>query len=249
MLLITSTNRGCFSSSLQQIWGSCFGLLQMRAPASMRAWARGSRFSPSPHWPKAWRRRVRLVGAAWPRACVEPCASASDEKRDRSICPGKLFEPNRALALQSPPVELVQRASIGQDIDAAKQQRVWDREARLALPDMSQDLGTQETTSVRADFLVADAVRRNQSPISLSSPAAENSLASANLSGNLPGSGFFGTHHSRSRGKRERSVTTSSPWRRRRAFSAQKARSLARRRAGTHVKRTRRAREANEAPM
>jgi catalase len=51
-------------------------------------------------------------------------------------------------------IELDTRASIGQDIDAAKQQRVWDREARLALPDMSQDLGTQETTSVRADFLV-----------------------------------------------------------------------------------------------
>jgi hypothetical protein len=47
-------------------------------------------------------------------------------------------------------IELDTRASIGQDIDAAKQQRVWDREARLALPDMSQDLGTQETTSVRA---------------------------------------------------------------------------------------------------
>jgi hypothetical protein len=51
-------------------------------------------------------------------------------------------------------IELDTRASIGQDIDAAKQQRVWDREARLALPDTSQDLGTQETTWVRADFLV-----------------------------------------------------------------------------------------------
>jgi hypothetical protein len=29
---------------------------------------------------------------------------------------------------------------------------------------MSQDLGTQETTSVRADFLVVDAVLRNRSP-------------------------------------------------------------------------------------
>jgi hypothetical protein len=58
-------------------------------------------------------------------------------------------------------------------------------------PEMSGYSADQEITSICADFLVVRAVWPNRSPIGLTSPAAKNSLASANLSGNLPGSGFF----------------------------------------------------------
>ena len=45
--------------------------------------------------------------------------------------------------------------------------------------------------SICADFLVADAVPANQSPIVFKLAAAENSLGSANLSGKSPDFGLL----------------------------------------------------------